>query len=115
MPPEILGFHHPTAIAGDPQQNLDFYSGVLGLRLLKVTVNFDMPETYHLYYGDAVGSPGTILTFFPWPHAGKGRRGTGQVTVTSFAVPSSSLAYWNERLTAHGIRIEGADNRFDEQ
>ena len=115
MPPEILGFHHLTAIAGDPQQNLDFYSGVLGLRLLKVTVNFDLPETYHLYYGDATGSPGTILTFFPWIHARKGRPGVGQATVTSFATSTESLGYWSERLTANGVDVASADTRFDEQ
>jgi catechol 2,3-dioxygenase-like lactoylglutathione lyase family enzyme len=115
MPPEILGIHHLTAIAGDPQQNLDFYAGVLGLRLIKVTVNFDMPETYHLYYGDAVGSPGTILTFFPWIHARKGRPGVGQVTVTSFASSTGSLDYWSERLTTYGVDAATADTRFDEQ
>ncbi|HLZ09297.1 MAG TPA: ring-cleaving dioxygenase [Chloroflexota bacterium] len=115
MPPEILGIHHLTAIASDPQRNLDFYAGVLGLRLLKVTVNFDMPETYHLYYGDAVGSPGTILTFFPWIHARQGRRGIGQVTVTSFASAHESLSYWAERLTANGVDVAAADTRFDEQ
>src|SRR5512138_2451893 len=76
----IEGIHHITAIAGDPQQNVDFYAGVLGLRLVKLTINFDDPGTYHLYYGDAAGHPGTILTFFPWPKSPRGRKGTGQVT-----------------------------------
>jgi glyoxalase family protein len=87
----ITGLHHVTAIAGDPQQNLDFYTGVLGLRLVKLTVNFDDPETYHLYYGNESGDPGTILTFFPWPAAPAGRLGTGQVTVISFAITAGSV------------------------
>ena len=110
----ISGIHHITAIAGDPQANLDFYSGVLGLRLVKLTVNFDDPGTYHLYYGDGVGSPGTILTFFPWPTARRGRRGTGQVTETSFAVPASSLPYWIDRLAQHHVPFTGPFSRFGE-
>src|SRR3712207_239375 len=98
----ILGIHHITAIAGDPQTNLDFYSGVLGLRLVKLTVNFDDPGTYHLYYGDGAGSPGTILTFFPWPKAPRGRHGTGQVTEIAFAVPASAISYWMDRVRQHG-------------
>ena len=89
----ILGIHHITAIAGDPQQNIDFYTGVLGLRLVKITVNFDDPESYHFYYGDGRGRPGTILTFFSWPGARRGRKGIGQVTAASFAVPRGSLSY----------------------
>jgi glyoxalase family protein len=82
----IYGIHHVTAIASDPQRNVDFYSSVLGLRLVKLTVNFDDPTTYHLYFGDELGRPGTILTFFPWPEAPKGHRGTGQVITTSFLI-----------------------------
>lgn len=93
----IEGLHHVTAIAGEPQVNIDFYAGMLGLRLVKLTVNFDDPTTYHLYYGDGQGHPGTIMTFFPWPGAFKGRIGTGQLIVTSFAVPEKSLPYWRER------------------
>ena len=115
MANEILGIHHVTAITDDPQQNIDFYVGVLGLRLIKKTVNFDVPDTYHLYYGDNLGTPGTILTFFSWPNSPKGRRGTGQVTTTSFVVPENALAYWQERLTQHGIQVEGPTTRFDEQ
>src|SRR5205807_3589031 len=85
MSQDILGIHHVTAIAGDPQRNVDFYTGVLGLRLVKLTVNFDDPRSYHLYYGDELGHPGTLLTFFAWPGVPKGRQGTGQVTVTSFS------------------------------
>ena len=103
----VLGIHHVTAIASDPQRNLDFYVGVLGLRLVKRTVNFDDPETYHLYFGDEVGTPGSIMTFFPWPGAKPGRQGTGQVAVTSFAVLPRAVGFWVERLVRHGIRHEG--------
>jgi catechol 2,3-dioxygenase-like lactoylglutathione lyase family enzyme len=115
MDQKILGIHHVTAIAGDPQQNVNFYAGLLGLRLVKLTVNFDDPGTYHLYYGDEEGRPGTILTFFPWPGARRGRIGTGQVTVTSFSIPEGSLGYWTGRLKDHGIRFEGPIKRFDEE
>ena len=108
----ISGIHHITAIAGDPQQNIDFYTGVLGLRLVKVTVNFDDPEAYHFYYGDGHGRPGTILTFFSWPGAGRGRRGNGQITAASFAVPGESLSFWKERLAANGIASETQPERF---
>ena len=115
MNKQILGIHHVTAIAGDPQTNLDFYAGVLGLRLVKLTVNFDDPGTYHLYYGDGVGHPGTILTFFPWPNAPKGRRGTGQVTETSFAIPRNAVNYWTARLAAHRVPFKGPFDRLGEQ
>src|SRR3954452_12390326 len=108
MEKKLLGIHHITAIAGQPQQNVDFYAGVLGLRLVKVTINFDDPGTYHLYYGDGVGHPGTIMTFFPWPGAPRGRKGTGQVTATAFAVPQDAIAYWIERLGEHGVTHTGA-------
>jgi glyoxalase family protein len=108
----ISGIHHITAIAGNPQQNIDFYTGVLGLRLVKVTVNFDDPEAYHFYYGDGHGRPGTILTFFSWPGAGRGRRGNGQITAASFAVPRESLSFWMERLAAKGIPSERQPERF---
>ena len=111
---KFAGIHHVTAIASDPQKNVDFYSGVLGLRLVKKTVNFDDPGSYHLYYGDAAGNPGTIMTFFSWPGAYRGRIGTGQVSTTSFAVPEDSLGYWVERLVEHGVRFEQPKKRFDE-
>jgi catechol 2,3-dioxygenase-like lactoylglutathione lyase family enzyme len=114
MSKELLGIHHVTAITSDPQRNVDFYTGVLGLRLVKLTVNFDDPRSYHLYYGDELGHPGTIMTFFAWPGAQKGRLGTGQVTVTSFSVPQSSLDYWIERLSQRGISPTGPTSRFDE-
>ncbi|HXW90778.1 MAG TPA: ring-cleaving dioxygenase [Terriglobales bacterium] len=113
--PDILGIHHVTAIAGDPQRNLDFYAGVLGLRLVKLTVNYDDPTTYHLYYGDGQGHPGTIMTFFAWPGAMAGRIGTGQLTLTSFAVPENSLRYWKSRLADHGTLGQEARSEFDEE
>lgn len=111
----IEGLHHVTAIAGEPQVNIDFYAGVLGLRLVKLTVNFDDPTTYHMYYGDGRGHPGTVMTFFPWPGAFKGRIGTGQLTVTSFAVPDKSLPYWRERLRKHRIEFDEAMSDFGEE
>jgi catechol 2,3-dioxygenase-like lactoylglutathione lyase family enzyme len=111
----IVGIHHITAIAGDPQRNIDFYTGILGMRLVKLTVNFDDPGSYHFYYGDELGHPGSILTFFPWPAGQPGRQGTGQVGTVSLAIPPSSLGYWIERLLAHGTRYEGPTRRFDEQ
>ena len=107
----VLGIHHVTAIASDPQRNLDFYAGVLGLRLVKRTVNFDDPETYHLYFGDEIGTPGSILTFFPWPGARAGRQGPGQVAVTSLAILPGAIGFWIERLLRHGIRYEGPAKR----
>lgn len=112
MTKTILGIHHITAIASDPQANIDFYTGALGLRLVKVTVNFDDPGSYHFYYGDGQGTPGTILTFFAWPGAWQGRHGNGQVTVTSFAVPQGSLTFWRERLRANQVAVEGPLERF---
>ena len=115
MPQPIPGIHHVTAIAGGPQQNLDFYTGFLGLRLVKLTVNFDDPGTYHLYYGNEKGTPGTILTFFPWPGAPRGRKGTGQAVTVAFAIPESSLNFWIDRLHASGIQFDGPSRRFEEQ
>jgi glyoxalase family protein len=97
------GIHHVTAIAGSARRNLDFYTRTLGLRLVKKTVNFDDPAAYHLYYGDAAGSPGTILTFFPWEHAAAGRAGAGELQETSFRIPQGSIGYWMQRLTAYGV------------
>jgi glyoxalase family protein len=115
MDKHILGIHHITAIAGDPQTNLDFYAGVLGLRLVKLTVNFDDPGTYHLYYGDGVGHPGTILTFFPWPDAPQSRRGTGQVTETAFAIAEDAVDFWIARLAEHRVAFQRPVDRFGEQ
>jgi catechol 2,3-dioxygenase-like lactoylglutathione lyase family enzyme len=110
-----MSIHHVTAIADDPQRNLDFYAGTLGLRLVKLTVNFDDPGTYHLYFGDETGRPGSILTFFPWPDGRRGRQGTGQVGTVSLAIPPASLGWWIERLLQHGISYNGPTRRFDEQ
>lgn len=111
----VLGIHHVTAIAGDPQTNVDFYAGMLGLRLVKLTVNYDDPGTYHLYYGDGEGHPGTLITFFPWPGAARGRNGNGQVTSVGFAVPEGSLEFWTQRLAEHQVRFEGPFANFEEQ
>src|SRR5437763_12168241 len=100
---DILGIHHVTAIASDPQKNVDFYTRVLGLRLVKLTVNFDDPTSYHLYYGDERGSPGTIMTFFVWPGAFRGRIGPPQVTTTAFAVPADAIDFWSRRLAEYKI------------
>jgi catechol 2,3-dioxygenase-like lactoylglutathione lyase family enzyme len=112
----VLGVHHVTAIAGNPQQNVDFYVGVLGLRLVKKTINFDDPYTYHLYYGDEVGSPGTLLTFFPWTALGmKGQPGTGQLTVISFSIAANAMGFWEERLRQHHVDFKGPVSRFEEE
>lgn len=108
------GIHHVTAVSGEPAETLRLYGDVLGLRLVKRTVNFDDPGTWHLYLGDQAGSPGTIMTFFPVPGGLPGRVGSGQAAVTSFAVPPESLGYWMERLGARGVSFErGA--RFGER
>jgi glyoxalase family protein len=112
--PLITGLHHITAVCGDPQTNLDFYVGVLGLRLVKKTVNFDDPATYHLYYGDGAGTPGTILTFFPWEGQPPGRDGTGQVSAVSFATDEAGLEWWTSRLAQRKIAFRGPMKRFDE-
>ncbi len=104
--------HHVTAFAADPARNLDFYGRVLGLRLVKLTVNFDDPGTYHLYYGDEVGSPGTIMTFFPVPGLPRGFRGAGQATQTGFSVPPASMAFWRNRLAMVGVPHGDAGPRF---
>jgi glyoxalase family protein len=106
------GIHHVTAISGPARRNLDFHTRVLGQRLVKRTVNFDDPTTYHLYYGDAGGAPGSILTFFPWEHVAPGRLGIGETLETSFRVPAASLTYWGRRLADHGARVQAPDHRF---
>src|SRR5262249_54124598 len=106
MSTQLPGIHHVTAIAGEPQPNLDFYTGVLGLRLVKLTINFDDPGTYHLYFGNEAGSPGSILTFFPRPRAPRGVVGNGQVTATAFAVAPGSIDYWRTRLEENGASAD---------
>jgi glyoxalase family protein len=108
------GIHHITAIVGNPQENVDFYAGILGLRLVKKTVNFDDPGTYHLYFGDEGGKPGTIMTFFPWPDAYRGRVGSGQVGTTSFVVPEGALPFWEERLLQFQVEYKKTA-RFQEE
>ena len=109
------GIHHVSSIVGDPQRNLDFYAGVLGLRLVKLTVNYDDPGTYHFYYGDEEGSPGSLITCFPWGREGQaGRIGIGQVAVTGLSIERSAIAYWIGRLIARGVKYTGPAERFDD-
>jgi glyoxalase family protein len=115
MDATLTGIHHITAIASDPQRNLDFYTDFLGLRLVKKTVNFDDPGAYHFYFGDYTGTPGSILTFFPWPGARRGRHGSGQVSVSSFAVPIGSLDYWRKRAADGGVSTATAASRFGQE
>lgn len=114
----IPGIHHVTAICGDPQRNADFYVGVLGLRLVKRTVNFDNPGTCHLYYGDRLGSPGSILTFFAWvrlPMATvRARQGTGQIAAVAFGIPDESIEFWMDRLAATAVDVRGPETRLGE-
>jgi glyoxalase family protein len=109
---KILGLHHVTAIASNAQQNVRFYTQVLGLRLIKKTVNFDDPSTYHLYYGDSVGTPGSVLTFFPWAGIRRGRVGTGQASATAFSVPVDALPFWSARLKSLGVNASAPFARF---
>jgi len=109
---EIKGLHHVTAISGPAQENLDFYVGVLGLRLVKKSVNQDDPTTYHLFYADAEGHPGTDLTFFPWAQMAPSRDGYGLSSEVSLAVPPGSLSFWSERLERYGVRMSAAELRF---
>lgn len=113
--PHSNGIHHITAVAGDPQQNLDFYAGLLGLRLVKKTINYDDPSTYHLYYGDGAGTPGSILTFFPYAGASQGKPDRGQAIAVSFAVPEDSFGYWEDYLDDEDIDFIGPFTRFGKQ
>ncbi len=110
----INGLHHITALGGHPQPNVDFYGKTLGLRLVKKTINFDATDVYHLYYGDETGQPGTIMTFFPYPGIQRGRIGTGQVTITSFAIPADSVDYWAKRLEEKGVSFQSPSRRGNE-
>ncbi|MBS0652378.1 MAG: ring-cleaving dioxygenase [Verrucomicrobia bacterium] len=110
----VTGLHHITALASGAQNNIDFYAGILGLRLVKKTINFDAPDVYHLYYGNEKGSPGTIMTFFPFPGIPQGRKGKGQLTVTSFSIPENAMDYWLKRLDKFSVSYEGPQQRFDE-
>lgn len=110
----LLGLHHITAFAGDPRRNLDFYTGFLGLKLVKRTVNFDDPATYHFYFGDSTGTPGTLLTFFPWPTAPAGRRAAGRAAGASFSIPRNALESWRDRAKNSGIACADPRTRFGE-
>jgi glyoxalase family protein len=109
-----MGIHHVTAIAGDPVKNLVFYTHDLGPRFVKKTVNFDDPSTYHFYYGDETGSPGTILTFFLGTNAPAGRRGVGETRQTAFRVPLRSIGYWTQRFIEKGIPHQTLEKRFSQ-
>jgi glyoxalase family protein len=111
----IPGIHHVTSLASDPQRNFDFYTGFLGLRLVKQTVNFDAPDVYHLYYGDEIGRPGTILTFFPFPDASRGKRGAGETSAVAFSIPPGALVAWIDQLSRQGMPFQGPDTRLGEQ
>ncbi|MFD2573967.1 ring-cleaving dioxygenase [Spirosoma soli] len=110
----INGLHHVTTLAGDTQRNVDYYTDILGLRLVKKTINFDAPDVYHLYYGNETGSPGTILTFFPYGGIPRGRKGAGQLTYTAFSAPTASLSFWMDRLQERNIPYAGPYKRFSE-
>lgn len=114
MENRITGIHHITAIAGNAKRNFDFYTKVLGLRLVKKTVNFDDPGTYHFYFGDETGTPGTILTFFPWEGIQQGKTGTGMATDIGYAVPGKSLDFWKERFKKYNVKVTGTGKRFGE-
>lgn len=114
MPP-VTGLHHVTAISGPAQENLDFYAGILGMRLVKKSVNQDDPGTYHLFYADAEGHPGTDLTFFPWTHLAPSREGHGVSSEVQLAVPPDTLDWWGQRLTRYGVRIAAIETRFGER
>ncbi|HTE34578.1 MAG TPA: ring-cleaving dioxygenase [Chryseolinea sp.] len=115
MKNNILGIHHITAIASNAKRNFDFYTKVLGLRLVKKTVNFDDPGTYHFYFGDEVGTPGTILTFFPWEGMRAGKKGTGLATDIGYAIPNGSIAFWKQRFEGHNVKITATGKIFNEQ
>src|SRR5260370_34098237 len=110
----VLGLHHVTAISSDPQKTLDFYQKILGLRLIKLNVNYDDPSTYHVYFGDELGRRGTVITFFPWPGQPRGLEGAGQATNTSFSIGRESIPYWQDRLKSQGVSVEGLHKRFED-
>ncbi|WP_194975568.1 ring-cleaving dioxygenase [Aquiflexum lacus] len=111
----ITGIHHITAIAGNPQKNVDFYTGILGLRMVKKTINFDAPDVYHFYFGDEFGTPGTVFTTFPFDGARKGTKGTGELTYTAFSISKGSLSFWIDRLAKFNIPTSTGLSRFGEK
>src|SRR4029450_433415 len=114
MNESVHGIHHVTAIAGDPQENLDFYVGVMGMRLVKKSVNQDAPDTYHLFYADAIGHPGTDLTFFPWAQMEPAQQGVGLTNEVPFAVPVGGLDFWRARFAIHNVKHGEIETRFGE-
>ncbi|MGB3500727.1 MAG: VOC family protein [Mesorhizobium sp.] len=112
---QIKGLHHVTSMASDARQNNAFFTDTLGLRRVKKTVNFDAPDVYHLYYGDEHGTPGSVMTYFPFPHIGAGQQGIGEVGTTAFAVPQGSIGWWSERLGAQGVTGLEAHEAFGEK
>src|SRR2546430_15552497 len=102
----VLGLHHVTAISSEPQKTLDFYPKILGLRLIKLTVNYDAPSTYHVSFGDGIAHPGSVLTFFPWPGQARVLKGAGQATTTPFSIPQESIPFWQDRLKSHSVSQE---------
>ena len=115
MENKILGLHHITAIAGNAQRNYDFYTKTLGLRMVKKTVNFDDPQTYHFYFGDEIGSPGSILTFFPWANVKQGKDGAGMATEIGYSVPKGSLEFWKDRFEEYNVRHFQISEQFGER
>jgi glyoxalase family protein len=111
---QIKGLHHVTSMAKDARENNDFFTHKLGLRRVKKTVNFDAPDVYHLYYADEFGTPGSVMTYFPFPHIGKGRPGVGEVGTTAFSVPEGTLGYWKERFEKEGVKGLKTETRFGE-
>lgn len=107
MATTTLGVHHITGICSDPQRNIDFYVGVLGLPLVKITVNFDHPTSYQFYYGDEMGRPGTVVGFFVWPDGYRGIQGIGQSATLALSIPPSAVDYWVDRLADHRIQLQG--------
>jgi len=107
----INGLHHITVIASDPQQNYNFYTEILGMRFVKQTVNFDAPDVYHFYFADELGTPGTVLTFFPFPNAKRGKRGIGEVTIVSFSIPIGSLDFWVEHFSKNDVHFNGPEEK----
>lgn len=111
----IKGLHHVTAVARDPQRNVDFYRNVLGQRLVKRTVNFDSPDTYHFYFADETGTPGSVLTFFAWPNMKHGVHGNGEANVVAYHVPQGSFEFWQEQLKRNGVKTDPIETRFGQQ
>lgn len=108
----ITGLHHVTAVARDPQQNVDFYRNVLGQRLVKRTVNFDSPSTYHFYFADGTGTPGSVLTFFTWPNMRRGVPGNRETRAVAYNIPAGSLSFWQEHLSRAGVEVGTIQQRF---